>query len=128
MGYCDKCVQKYGDYLYVLFRAVVGILFFMHGWSKFAGGFAQGLFLVAAIVEVVAGVGIFFGLFTRALAAVSAVQMAVAFFMVHAKQGLNPLANGGELAVLFFAAFLVLAVYGNKKWSVEQALLKKEVF
>ena len=128
MGYCDKCVTKYGDYLYVVFRALIGVLFFMHGWSKFAGGMANGLFLVAAIVEVVAGVGIFFGLFTRALATLGAIQMAVAFFMVHAKQGLNPLANGGELAVLYFVAFLVLVVYGNKKWSVEHALLKKEMF
>ena len=128
MGYCDKCVTKYGDYLYVLFRAIIGLLFFMHGWSKFAGGMAQGLMLAAAIVEVVAGVGIFLGVFTRALSTLGAIQMAVAFFMVHAKQGLNPLANGGELAVLYFAAFLVLAVYGNKKWSVEKALLKKEVF
>lgn len=128
MGYCDKCVAKYGDYLYLLFRALVGLLFFMHGWSKFAGGMAQGLFLAAAIIEVVAGAGIFFGLFTRALANISAVEMLVAFFMIHAKQGLNPLANEGEVAVLFFAAFLVLAVYGNKKWSVEQALLKKETF
>ena len=55
MGYCDKCVTKYGDYLYVVFRALIGVLFFMHGWSKFAGGMATGLFLVAAIVEVVAG-------------------------------------------------------------------------
>src|SRR3989344_3370668 len=110
MGYCDKCVQKYGDYLYVLFRAIVGLLFFMHGWSKFAGGFAQGLMLVAAIIEVVAGIGIFFGLFTRGLATVSAIEMAVAFFMAHAPNGLNPIANGGEPAVLFFAAFLVLKI------------------
>ncbi len=128
MSYCDKCVQKYGDYLYVLFRALIGLLFFMHGWGKFAAGMAQGLMLVAAIVEVVAGVGIFLGVFTRLLSTLGAIQMVVAYFMVHAKQGLNPLANGGELAVLFFAAFLVLIVYGNKKWSVEKALLKKEVF
>lgn len=128
MGYCDKCVQKYGDYLYVLFRALIGVLFFMHGWSKFAGGMTQGVFLAAAIIEVVAGIGIFFGLFTRALATVSAVEMAVAFFMAHAPNGLNPLANQGEPAVLFFAAFLVLIVYGSKKWSLEQAAMKKEVF
>mgnify|MGYP001610438531 CR=1 FL=1 len=128
MGYCEKCITKYGDYLYVLFRALIGLLFFMHGWSKFAGGFAQGVYLAAAIIEVVAGVGIFFGMFTRALATVSAVEMAVAFFMVHVPQGLNPLANQGEAAVLYFAAFLVLAVYGNKKWNLEQMLLKKEMF
>lgn len=128
MGYCDKCVTKYGDYLYVLFRALIGVLFFMHGWSKFAGGMAQGLMLAAGLIEIVAGVGIFFGLFTRALATLGAIQMVVAFFMVHAKQGLNPLANGGELAVLYFAAFLVLSIYGNKKWSAEKALLKKETF
>ena len=128
MGYCDQWAQKYGDYLYVLFRALIGLLFFLHGWSKFAGGFAQGLFLWAAIIEVVAGVGIFFGWFTRALAMVSAVEMLVAFFTVHLRQGWNPLTNDGEVAVLFFAAFLVLSVYGSKKWSVEQAPLKKEVF
>lgn len=128
MGYGDKCITKYGDYLYLLFRVLVGLLFFMHGWVKFANGMPQGLFLAAGIIEVAAGAGIFFGLFARALATVSAVEMLVAFITVHAPQGLNPLANDGEVAVLFFAAFLVLIVYGNKKWSLEQALLKKEIF
>ena len=128
MGYYEKSMAAYGDYLYVLFRVLVGIVFFLHGWMKFAGGMAQGLMLAAALIEVVGGAALVLGLFTRLVATVTVLEMIVAFFKAHFPQGLNPLANHGEPAVLFFAAFLVLIVYGSRKWSLERTLLKKEFF
>ncbi|HLC81528.1 MAG TPA: DoxX family protein [Candidatus Nanoarchaeia archaeon] len=129
MGKLNKLSEKGGSWFYLLFRLLVGVLFFLHGLSKFGGGQAPGtLFLVAGVLELVIGAGVFLGLFTRGLALVGAVEMLVAYFIVHTKNGLNPLVNQGELAVLFFAAFLVLLTYGAQKWCLEQKLLNKEVF
>jgi uncharacterized membrane protein YphA (DoxX/SURF4 family) len=68
------------------------------------------------------------GFYTRLAATGGALLMLGAYFKVHAFQALSPLANGGEAAVLFFAAFLVFTVYGNGWLSLEKSLLKKETF
>jgi putative oxidoreductase len=129
MGYCKKYVSSYDQWFYLLFRVLVGGIFFLHGYGKlFAGGQATGLMLVAGVIEVVVGAGIFLGFFNRLLAWVGGIQMIVAYFKVHASNGLNPLANGGELALLFLAAFLIVAIYGNGETSLEQSLLNKETF
>ena len=129
MAMLDKLNMTGGPWFYLVFRLLIGLLFFMHGVVKFTGDQAPGgLFLAAGILELIIGAGVFLGLFTRGLALVGAIEMVVAFFKVHAPNGLNPLANQGEPAVLFFAAFLVLIVYGAQKWCLEQMLLKKEMF
>ena len=83
---------------------------------------------LAGVIEFFGGLAIAFGFFTRLVATAAALEMIVAFFMVHVKQGWIPFLNQGELALLYFASFLALIVLGNKKWNLEQALLKKEVF
>ena len=130
MGYCKTCVNKYGDWAYLLFRVLVGVMFFLHGYDKiFVKGMALGSLMGAAgLIELLAGIGIFFGILTRLVAVIAAVEMLIAYFKVHVGNGLSPLANGGELSLLFFAAFLVLAIYGAKKWCLEKKLWKKELF
>ncbi len=131
MGYFAKAVDSLGSYLYVLFRVLVGLMFFMHGWGKLFGEKAMplaSLMGVAGVIEIAVGIAVVFGLFVRLFAALGAIQMIVAFVKVHAPQGLNPLANGGELAVLYFTAFLVLFAYGAGRLALEQALLNKETF
>jgi putative oxidoreductase len=128
MGKCKKWCDKYGKWDYLIFRVLFGLLFFMHGYAKFAGGTPEGKMLLAAVIEVVVGAAVFLGFFTRLAATLGALLMAVAYFTVHAGQGLSPLANGGELAVLYFAGFLAMTLYGNGKYSLEQSLLKKETF
>ena len=54
--------------------------------------------------------------------------MVVAYFMIHVPQGLIPFVNQGELALLYVAAFIVIIAFGARKWSLEKAILKKEVF
>lgn len=121
--------KKYGGQAYLVFRLLVGLMFFLHGWQKFAGGNAAGLMLAAAVMEVVIGAVVFFGLFTRLAALLGGVEMLVAYFKMHfALTALSPLVNKGELALLYFAAFLILATYGNGKGSLEQVWLKKETF
>jgi putative oxidoreductase len=45
--------------------------------------------------------------------------MAGAFFIAHAPQGLNPLVNKGELAVVYCFLFLYIAARGSGIWSVD---------
>lgn len=114
-----------GDYFYFVFRILVAVLFIMHGWMKVPGIMSGETSIVslmglAAIIEVIGGILILIGLLTRWVALIAALEMLVAFFMAHAPQGLNPLANRGEPALLFFAAFLVLIAFGARKWAVDK--------
>lgn len=130
---CFSFFKKHEAFFYFLFRITAGFLFFSHGYQKF-GGLGGGTFPAlslmwfAGIIEIAVGLGIFFGVFTRLAALGGAIQMVVAYFKVHAAQGLHPLINKGELAFLYFVIFLVILVYGAGKWSLGKVLFKKDVF
>ena len=79
------------------------------------------LLQVAGVIELIGGVLILIGLFTRPVAFVLAGMSAVAYFMVHAPQGLYPSVNGGEPAMLYCFIFLYLAAAGAGPWSVDAA-------
>lgn len=121
--------EKKGDYFYFAFRVIIGVLFLLHGVQK-AMGITSGsmalfsLMGLAAVIETLGGLLIVVGLLTRYAAIVSALTMLVAYFMVHASGGLNPLVNKGELAVVYFAAFLALMAFGSRKWGLDT--LKKK--
>ena len=125
-------MNKHKDWMYVVFRVLVGLVFFMHGAQKMFGWFGGGkvanlatLFGAAGIVEVVVGLLLIFGLWSGLMAAFGAVEMLVALITMHFPQGWNPLQNGGEAAVLYFAAFLVILSHGSGRWSLEGALKRK---
>lgn len=135
MGSLQKYADKYKSVCYVVFRVLVGGMFFIHGAQKVFGWLGGqkvpemlSLMGAAGLIELLGGLVLVLGLFTRLVALVGGVEMLVAFLMVHFPGGWNPLLNKGEAALLFFAAFLVLFVYGNQKWSLEQKLLGKETF
>lgn len=89
---------------------MLALLFLTHGLVKLFG-FPEGappgpfplasLFGVAALIETFGGAAILLGLFTRPVAFILSGEMAVAYFMTHAPQGFFPVANRGELAVLY---------------------------
>ena len=113
-------------------RIVAAYLFLLHGTAKFfsfpmsMGGVPEGLMLVAGILEIVGGILLILGLFTRPAAFILSGQMAVAYFMAHASSGnvLFPLVNHGESAVLFCFVFLYLAVVGGGAWALDNAFGK----
>lgn len=111
-----------------LFRIVTALLFLAHGVVKlwgFPAGAMPGqvplasLFGVAAVMELVGGIAIILGLFTRPVAFILSGQMAVAYFMIHAPQGFYPVLNMGEGAILFCFNFLYLAFAGAGAWSLD---------
>ncbi|MFB7948981.1 DoxX family protein [Kitasatospora phosalacinea] len=110
-------------HLIALHRAVVGLLFACHGAASLFGvlGGAHGGGTVAvgtwpgwyaAVIQLACGVLVVLGLGTRAAALVASGSMAYAYFTVHQENALFPLQNGGEPAVLFCWAFLLIAALG----------------
>ena len=77
--------------------------------------------MAAGVIELVAGVLIALGLFTRSAAFIASGEMAVAYFMGHASKGFWPVANMGEGAILFCFIFLYLAASGPGAWSIDEA-------
>ena len=122
-----KFLEKNSDNFYFVFRVLIGIGFLLHGIMKMPGIFGGttsvfSLVGLAGIIETVGGAFLIIGLFVRTTAVISAIEMLVAFFYMHVagKGTLNPLRNGGEAAMLYFAAFLVLAGFGAGKWGIDR--------
>jgi len=119
-----RFLDRNADYFYFAFRVIIGLVFLLHGIMKLPGMFAgttpvMSLIFLAGIIETVGGAFLILGLFTRSVACISAIEMVFAYFMAHASRGWSPLANNGEPAVLFFAAFLVLAAFGAGRWALD---------
>jgi putative oxidoreductase len=135
-----KFFEKNHAEIHAVFRIVVGLLFVGHGAQKlfgWSGGNAvdlmnlfsfnmSSLFVLAGLIEFFGGLLIVFGLFTRTAALVSALDMVGALAIVHLPNGLNPFANGGELALLYLVAFLVILSYGPGKWALDNKLFKRK--
>lgn len=108
-------------------RIVTALLFVEHGTQKFfnfppAGqpfGDLMNLIGVAGALEVVGGLLILVGLFTRPVAFVLCGFMAVAYFMAHAPQSFFPINNGGDAAVLFCFVFLYLTAAGPGAYALD---------
>ena len=73
----------------------------------------------AGTIEIVAGLLIMIGLFTRPAAFIASGMMAVGYWMVHGMQTFFPIANGGEIAILFCFGFLLIATRGAGIWGVD---------
>jgi putative oxidoreductase len=115
-----------------LLRIVTAYLFLQHGTAKLFGvphvAMFDGLQLFsligfAGLLEVVGGVLLILGLFTRPAAFILSGEMAFAYFIGHAPQGkvLSPMLNQGEPAVLFCFIFLFFAAAGAGAWSIDAA-------
>ncbi len=111
-------------------RIVSAYLLIQHGTAKLFGvphvAFFDNLQLVsllglAGVLEVVGGLLLLIGLFTRSVAFVLSGFAAAAYFIGHASKGfvLLPLLNQGDAAVLFAFVFLFFAAVGAGPWSVD---------
>ena len=81
----------------------------------------------AGMLEIVGSLLMLLGLFTRPVAFILSGEMAVGYFVVHARQGhfFMPALNEGELAVLYCFIFLFLAMAGGGSWSIDALLAHK---
>src|SRR3954468_4664684 len=76
----------------------------------------------AGVIEFATGLLVALGLFTSWAAFVASGEMAVAYFQVHAKQGLWPVVNRGELAAVYSFLFLYIATRGTLAFGLDARL------
>ncbi|WP_427910395.1 DoxX family protein [Paenibacillus silvae] len=109
-------------------RIMIGLIFVMHGWSKFEGGISGtvGFFesigipgfmaSVVAIIELAGGAAVILGLGTRVFAALFIAVMVGALFTAKAGQ---PFLNGTELDYMLMAGSLTLLLTGSRFLAVD---------
>ena len=131
--------NSFGEIAYALMRVIIGYNLFMHGWVKFNNGFAgvtgymtkTGLlpgevFAGAAMfLETVGAACIVLGLFTRFFAAALAIELGIAFLIVHFKAGF-PVGKGGyEYVLLLGIVLFAIAIRGGGPYSVDRMIGKE---
>ncbi len=125
-------LRPYQPQLLSVLRIMSGLLLLQHGTAKYLN-FPVGpmnnaspmtMSGAAGILELVGGVLLIIGLFTRPVAFILSGMTAVAYFYAHAHRGFFPILNAGELAVLYCFVFLYLAAAGGGPWSADRLLLK----
>jgi putative oxidoreductase len=121
-----KFLDNYQNQTYALFRIVTGFLFIWHGTQKlfdFPKAFEYDLnamMYAAGGIELVGGLLVMIGLFTRPAAFICSGTMAVAYWMAHGSKAFFPILNHGELAALYCFAFLFIAARGTGIWGVQK--------
>jgi len=124
-------LNRYADPFYCVMRFVVGLMFACHGLDKIFGTFHPSteplppLMVAGGWIEIICGFLIAVGLLTRILAFIASGEMAVAFFMMHAKASFIPYLNKGELAVVYCFVFFYIFLRGAGSWSLDALFFKK---
>jgi putative oxidoreductase len=116
---------------FTLLRLVVGFILFQAGATKIFGWFggmpgAPGATVpfwsqvgIGGWLEILGGLALLLGLFTRPVAFVLSGMMAVAYWQFHAPQGTWPGQNGGLPAVLCCFTLLYMSARGGGDWSLD---------
>ena len=129
-----KFLSRYEANAYFLLRIIFGFLFTCHGVQKLFGlpylfppdqtvftAHFPSLVWFSAIIELITGVLIFLGFFTRCAAFIASGEMAVGYFMAHARGGFFPIRNHGELAVIYCFVALYIACRGAGRFGIDRA-------
>jgi len=125
--------------LFVL-RLALGTIFVLHGAMDLTGGresfvremlvmvgwsLPDALWWVVAVTEVLGGLALLLGLFTREAATLLALEMVAATLLFHLHQGFfivavpnAPLAYGFEYHVALIGGLVCLALSGPGKWAL----------
>lgn len=121
-------------------RVVIGYNLFMHGWAKVTGAGVAGVgafmakeglhpgvafALAAMFLETVGAVCIIFGLFTRFFAAALAIEMGIAFLVVHLPNGFNVYHHGYEYVLLLGIVLFSIAIRGGGPYSIDRMIGKE---
>ncbi|MEZ4396255.1 MAG: DoxX family protein [Candidatus Krumholzibacteriia bacterium] len=126
------------DASYLLLRLAAGLMYFQAGAMKSLGWFggmpgsttgrAELLTQIGigGWMELLGGLAIMLGLFTRPVAFLLSGEMAVAYWQFHAPNGGWPLQNGGVPAALYCFVFLYMAARGGGAWSVDARLASRK--
>jgi len=126
------------DAAMLILRLATGGMIFMHGYNHFFGGgrlpgagrwfdslgIRPGVFhaWVTALVEVAAGILLAAGLLTPLAAAGVIGILAVAFIVVHRRNGFFIIKEGWEYAAFIITVSTVIGIVGPGAWSLDAAI------
>lgn len=128
--------SRFEPQTYAALRIVTGAMFAFHGAQKILGWHAGpnkfevgSQIWIGGVIELVCGLLIALGLFTRAAAFLASGTMAVAYIQFHWKLQFAgdlwiPTLNQGEAAVLYCFVFLFITAHGGGPFSVDARLRK----
>ena len=123
---------SFADITLSLLRVVSGALFMQHGAQKLFGVLGReeavavvSLMGLAGALELVGGLAIVLGLYTRPVAFILSGEMAAAYFMAHFPQAFWPIMNRGELPILYCFVFLFFVAAGGGSYSLDGLIRKK---
>lgn len=118
----------------LILRLTIGVLMAYHGYKKLIGfenymtqfpdplglGISLSLSLVI-FIELIGGIGVLLGLFTRFFAFGICITMMVAVFIVHSKD----LFHMKELAIVYMLVSISILFSGGGKYSIDTIIRKK---
>ena len=120
------------DIVFVGLRSIIGVIFIVHGMSKFNPGFGNFLPNIGlppeiqipiALAEVIPGILIITGVFSRISSSLLCVIMLGAIFHVKGMQSLT--GDGGvELDLILLGSLLVIMITGPGRISISQIIKK----
>lgn len=111
-------------------RILLGLLYMQHGLSKYFGfpvpapqNFqVLSLYGLAGAIEIIGGLMLALGIFTRWAALIMSGEMAVAFFLVRQRLSVSffPLRSGGQLEAVYSIFFFTVFLVGGGAWSFDR--------
>lgn len=126
-----------------LLRVVLGVVFLYHGYIKLfvPGGFTGTISffaslgipipvysaLLVSVVEFLGGLFLVLGMVTKWSSALLLIDMLVAFFLVHLKNGLLVSKGGYEFVLVLLAGLAVVLTSGAGKLSLGKLLKSKHL-
>ena len=146
-SFLGKIGGRFQDISWTVFRVLVAAMFMTHGFDKLFGENPQpftgggmtslnigelisipmpleiNLLFIAGTIEFFVGFLILIGLWIHLVAAIAIVQMLMAYLIAHLAW--FPTINNGELAAMYFLAYLILFAYGAGPYSLDTWLAKK---
>src|SRR3954451_754776 len=130
----DEFSERWAPTVVAILRIVTALLFIEHGTAKLLG-FPEvaalanppewSMLWISAWFELIGGLLMLVGLWTRWVGILLAGEMAVGYWLIHAPKSPFPVVNQGEAAILFCFIFLALAVIGAGNWSIDKILASK---
>ncbi len=123
---------SFADITLSLLRVVSGALFMQHGAQKLFAVLGReeavavvSLMGLAGLLELVGGLAIVLGMYTRPVAFILSGEMATAYFMAHFSRSFWPIMNRGELPILYCFLFLFFVAAGGGSYSFDGLVGKK---